>query len=90
MTTPQSALLTAPLTRGAFGCGGGFDKNAKTGGWGFFPVPGGVSCGVSGWGLCSETENARCRRAARKMDENMLYWYCGAKSRDGLPPKARL
>jgi hypothetical protein len=40
--------------------------------------------------LTIRTENARCRRAAREMDENMLYWYCGARSRDGLPPRVRL
>ena len=38
----------------------------------------------------NRTENARCRSAAREMDENMLYWYCGARSRDGLPPRVRL
>ena len=30
------------------------------------------------------TENTPCRKAAREMDENMLYWKRGARSRDGL------
>ena len=60
MLTAGNYGMIAPGNHGDFGFAAGRTtpgegflgvvaiKNTKTGGWGFFPVPGGVSCGVSG------------------------------------------